>query len=92
MCPRVWQCANQTIRQWRGLHVRQGNGRAVGKPGETFGVCSERTDGGVGREPGLDGWDFERRTQNKTKKKRCIQVGQVDKRATKIADLTPVSD
>lgn len=59
----------QTIRQWRGLHVRQGNRRAVGKPGETFGVCSERTDGGVGREPGLDGWDFERRTQKKKKKK-----------------------
>lgn len=45
---------NQTIRQRRGLHVRQRNRHAVRKPREPL-VCSEKTDGEAEAEPDIDG-------------------------------------
>lgn len=45
---------NQTIRQWRGLHVRQKYSHTVRKPREPL-ARSERTDGEAGGEPSING-------------------------------------
>lgn len=77
---------SQTIRQWRGLHVRQRNRHAVRKPREPL-VCSERTDGEAGEEPDID----ERKLGGEKGGDRR-QVGQVDNYRCQIVDLSPVPD
>lgn len=78
------------------MHVRQGSRRAAGKLGETFG--SQRTDGGVGFKPCIDGWDLSRdggvgRGGGQKRKKKKENPGRPRCQVqAKIGDLTLVSE